>query len=180
MARCDSCGRQLCIRCAVPVRGKVLGHECLPAEFLVGAKVPPTMSARGRPVAPFAGVGFALLVFSTALPWSRYNVGSGPFGAWGLTLRWSLVTAVAAAVGIGLWAWSAVRARRTPRWTLIFVGLAAAVGAALDIVLPPAFSTPWIGPWVALVAAAIAIAGSLRKPRRARAADSTQDAAARP
>ena len=96
VAVCDVCGRALCIACAIPVRGSVVGQECL-SEVLEDpppAPDPPGPPPRARAIA--LG-GFLLVVGSSILPWARYGDASGTLGAW--TLHWSLV---AVTIGVRL------------------------------------------------------------------------------
>ena len=165
MARCDGCGRPMCLGCAVPVRGRVLGTECL-AEA-IGSDAPqagPAPEPRRDLRATLIGAAFAVAVFATALPWSRFGEGSGPFGAWGRSRKWSVVAAVAALLGLAAWAWL----RRLPpgrrsAWDVALVWLAAltSLGALLAIVNPPPFTHAWLGPWLALAAGLVALAASL-------------------
>src|SRR5467141_1795536 len=95
---CDMCGRPLCLACAVPVRGRVIGPECL-SKVLVDAPPLPHLPA---PV-PVAGsrlalAGFAMLVVASVFPWSRFGDSSRYFGAW--TPHWSLVAVVAGVLGL--------------------------------------------------------------------------------
>ena len=45
---CEVCGRPLCVACAVPVRGRLIGPECLPT-ILEDIAVPPPPPAPVRP-----------------------------------------------------------------------------------------------------------------------------------
>ena len=90
------CGRPLCLSCATPVRGGLVGPECL-ATVLDEAPPP---SLRERPLHPGIGgrlaiLGFALVVLLTLFPWShgRSSGSSGYLAAW--TLHWSLIAALA-------------------------------------------------------------------------------------
>ena len=162
---CETCGRPLCLDCAVPVRGRVLGPECLSAILGPDAPQADPAPARRRPSLVLSGMGFALALAATALPWSRFGPGSGPLGAWGATLRWSLLSAVAAALGLGLWAGlNAVRLQPSRSAAAVFRVLAVAIaaGAALTLLNPPPFVTPSAGPWAALGAAVVAFAGTYR------------------
>lgn len=170
MARCDSCGRPLCLTCATPVRGRVLGAECLTAAL--GPYVVPEDAVRTRkPSSPFGaltGIAFALAVAATILPWSRFGVGSEAFGAWGGAVRWSILSGSAAVAGLALWL--ALRAlqpapRRWMRIALGFLGGLSAAGALLAIVRPPPFTRTWVGAWVALGAGALASAAALASRR---------------
>lgn len=163
MARCDGCGRPLCLSCAVPVRGRVLGTECL-AEALGPDSLLPD-PAPSRPRIPRAealtGAAFALAVAATTLPWARFGEGSGPFGAWGRSFRWSMVSAVAAVLALAVWVLPRVLRRATGRMLIeaeTVLALLVTVGAALAILRPPSFTHPWIGPWTTLVAGLGALA----------------------
>ncbi len=166
VGRCESCGRLLCIGCAVPVRGQVLGPECV-GEVLGPAAVQEVATPARRPRRPglaLAGVGFSGAVVASALPWSnRFSSHeTGLFGGWGLSpLAWSLVAAVAAVLGAT--AWSVARwgpgLGRMLQWAMLALAVLVAAGAILYLLAPPPFSHPWLGPWVALAAGATAFAG---------------------
>src|SRR5438477_355375 len=51
-----------------------------------------------------AGVGLIAAVTASLLPWTRFGISSGMFGAWGIVqLRWSTLAAASAALGLVLW-----------------------------------------------------------------------------
>ena len=162
VAMCDRCQRALCIRCAVPVRGRTLGSECLAAEL--GPNLAPAASPLPRR-APlrWTGAGLSLALLATVLPWKRFGLGSGPFGAWGLTPRWSLLAATAALIGTLLWAGVAFgRFQPSRRWVLCLRVCAIGViaGAALHLVRPPGFGPASFGPWVSLATGVLALSSS--------------------
>ena len=165
VARCARCGRTLCIACAVPVRGAVLGPECLPPDVAAEALVEP---ARRAPMprwwAP-AGAALTALVGSTVFPWTRFGEGSGWFGAWGLPPRWSLLAAVAGTLALVLWL-----ARRHPgrgvAGAVVLLSIAAAAGAELAILNPPPFTRATLAPWVAVASGAIGAGVALAVVRR--------------
>jgi hypothetical protein len=165
VARCASCGRTLCIACAVPVRGTVLGPECLPPEVAAEARA----DGSGRTPMPvwWRATGAALLVLmvATGFPWTRFGTASGWFGAWGTPLRWSTVTAVAASLALLVWL---VRRRpgRATAWAVAALSIVAAAGAQLAIINPPPFTRASAAPWVALVAGVAAGVVSLVTARR--------------
>jgi hypothetical protein len=143
----------------------VLGAECLGSVVGPVPELGPGAGAGSADALPARVVGAALgaALLATALPWSRFGAGSGPFGAWSRIPRWSMVAAVAAALGAGLWtlarlAW--VGAHRVP--PAVFAALTAlvAAGAVLAIWHPPPFARPSVAPWLALVAGAVGLAGS--------------------
>ena len=171
MARCDGCGRPLCLVCAVPVRGRVLGSECLAAALGHNVRQDEDIPSRAPWAAPWAltGAGFALSVLATILPWTRFGEGSGLLGAWGRTTRWSVLATVAAVLGLGVW--FALR-RGAVRWSWVAVetalGAIVVLGAVLAIVRPPPFTRPWIGPWFALGAGLLSCAAAWTTSVRAR------------
>jgi hypothetical protein len=174
VARCDECGRPLCLPCAVPVRGRVLGPDCLwtvlGAEEVPVVRVPDPISLP-RAV---AGAAFAVAVLASLLPWSRFGMGSGALGAWGREPHWSLLAGVAAAIGFAVWFSRAlVRPADGSAWDIAMTALGAIVtlGTTLALLNPPPFTKPWLGPWVALPAGAVAWAASIVALRMRRAPD---------
>ena len=171
VATCDVCGRALCLACAIPVRGQTLGAECL--VTVLGPEIPvpelpyPEPGAAARAMARWA---FAVAVVSTLLPWSRFGVGSGAFGAWTDPPRWSTLTAVAAVAGLLLSLVRGFTRSFDSAWVaaLTTAGALVAVGAAMAIWRPPDFSATWLGPWVALPAGIAACAASVAAVRRQR------------
>ena len=162
VARCSGCGRPLCLTCAVPVRGSVVGIECLPQPL--GVDLAPVPRARGSSTLQLvAGAALLLSLVATALPWSRFGVGSGAFGAWDQPPRWSSLTAVAAVLGCLAWGLRRMLlpAGKAMDTAIAFLGGLGSLGAILSIWHPPAFTRPWIGPWIAVVAAATACGASL-------------------
>lgn len=165
VARCETCGRRLCLTCAVPVRGRVFGPECL-AEALGGeggGEPPPDVEPGDRTRQWIAGIAFAVASAASVLPWNRFGAGAGWFGAWGRP-RWSMLAAVAAVTGLVLWA---IR-RRLPSmqgrvWDAALGVLAAvvAVGGLLAGLRPPFASRAWFAPWIAAAAGLLALAACL-------------------
>ena len=173
IAHCDRCRRALCVDCAVPVRGRVLGPECVPAPPGDGLSPAPQRAAR-RPGLAAVGAAFGLCVALTMLPWTRFGHASGPLDAW----RWprgSLLAAVGAAVGLAIWAFQWWRPRMTDRTALLLLASVAAVtclGGVLAGMSPaPLTKSTWV-PWaVAAIGgvATLAAAGPRRMtPRRYR------------
>jgi hypothetical protein len=112
-------------------------------------------------VSGVAGLAFLGTVVSTAMPWTRFGVASGVFGAWGLQpLRWSMLSALAAAAGFVVWILFRRRgiAGRTAPLLLCTLAGATMTGAILHMYNPPPFTHAWLGPWVALGSGAIAAA----------------------
>jgi hypothetical protein len=166
---CDRCGRALCLTCATPVRGAVLGPECLSA-VLGPEVVEEPARGRARPGRPLrfhlAGLGLAVALAGTVTPWSSPNFShyTGLFGGWGFSpLAWSLLAAVGAAAGTVGWtvAWLTGRGGRGWLLALAGAGLAAVAGAALFATWPPFATHPWLGPAITLGGGAVATFGAL-------------------
>jgi hypothetical protein len=171
VAECAECGNALCLWCSVPVRGKVLERECLPEE-LRAELPPPQTTRRGRMLLAWTGVGATIAVFASFLPWKRYGLGSGVFGAWGTTMRWSILAGVASIACLLLWAAVSIfglRPARTWRGSLRILAVLIGLGAALHLLRRPGFGPQAIGPWVSLAGAAISFLGTFvaRSPRAA-------------
>jgi hypothetical protein len=165
---CDVCGRPLCVECAVPVRGRVLGAECL-SEVLgtdIPASVPPRPWRRLRsPADRVVGALLAVAALATLFPWTRFSTGSGFAGAWGLDVRWSMLAAPAAVIGLGVWS-AFGRRPSVARTAAIVSGTVVAVGSLLAALNPPPFTKPSLAPWIALVAGAgAAILGGFASSR---------------
>jgi hypothetical protein len=162
VARCVACGEPVCISCAVPVRGRVLGPGCVAAELGDPALVAPPGTDVGRSWVAVAGALVALA--GTAAPWTRAGEGDRLFGAWVTNVRWSTIAAVGAVILLAV-AW---RSRRGSDLATALVGPVAAVvlvAAALAIAFPPTFQTASWGPWVTGAGGAIAAVGGLRSVR---------------
>jgi len=176
VARCENCGRTLCIACAVPVRNAVYGGECLPAMLGddVASKTATATQAVASPGAMAVTAAFAIAVLGTMLPWTRFQEGSGPFGAWGLSPRWSMLAALASACGvvasIPLWRELRPALVRAVRVSAVVV----AAGAILAIARPPAFAPAWVGPWVTLAGGLTATALAFGIVRPAAREDSAE------
>jgi hypothetical protein len=154
VARCDACGEPICLGCAVPVRGRVLGPGCVAAELGDPALVAPPGAARSFRLPAVAGAGLAVL--ATAAPWTRTGAGDRPFGAWVLTIRWSIVAALAAIALLGVaWRWARRDGSDAPP---LLSAAAVVVASALAIVFPPTFQAASWGPWVCALGAALAAA----------------------
>lgn len=165
VARCDGCGRPMCLACSTPVRGQTYGSECL--STVLGSDAPAAfVAAEVRPVGAIrvvTVVAFGTAVLATTLPWSRFGPGSGPFGAWTRAGRWSLVAAAAAVAGLVVAIASLGRLEASRPLYLIgaILGGSIALASALSVAFPPAFSRPWLGAWVALVSGLIACGASV-------------------
>src|SRR5439155_6870103 len=158
---CAGCGRPLCISCAVPVRGVVVGPESL-TSFVEDAPVVERgvgRSGRAGDVAVLAG--FALVLASSVLPWTRF---ADPrlFGAW--TWGWALLAPVAAIAGLAavpLW-----RRWLDPRFQASALGLLAVVaglGAVVYRLNPPLLAGSSLAPLLAVLGAAVALGGAIAR-----------------
>jgi len=162
----------MCLACSTPVRGENFGSECL-ADVLgpdAADTTDPKTPRPDRAVRWLALAAFGLAVLATALPWSRFGPGSGAFGAWTRSGHWSLVAALAAIGGLVITG-ARLRSRlRDPGWDVAIAGLGAlvVVAALLSVLLPPAFSRPWLGPWFAVVFGTVACGTSILAAKTAR------------
>jgi hypothetical protein len=166
IATCEDCRRELCLSCAIPFRGRVLGTEC--ASKILGQEPPlePEENRRARPVRLLTGAGFALASAASILAWKKFGEGSGPFGAWGMSPRWSILSAVAAIAGLIIWAIVALGKKRPGRrWlrALRLLSILVVGGATLHVLRPPPFGPSSFGPWVAIAAGTAAFAGTLSR-----------------
>jgi hypothetical protein len=161
VARCGACDEPVCLACAVPVRGRVLGPECLASELgdpAITTPPEPDRAVAGTWVA-FAGAILALL--STVGPWTRTGAGDRLLGAWVPSVRWSMVAAVAATALLPAAWWFRSHPARTGAVLVILGGTAIASASALAIAFPPTFQAASWGPWVAAIGGAIALAGAV-------------------
>jgi hypothetical protein len=158
---CDLCGRALCLGCAVPVRGRVIGPECL-SKVLVDAPplphVPDPIPARGGRLAL---VGFGVVVITSVFPWSRLGDSSGYFGAW--APHWSLVAIGAAVLGLLLILVDRFRPAdpRVGTASLFLLAIVAGAAAFLHHRHPPLLAVSTIWPWFAVAGAGVAILGAI-------------------
>lgn len=158
---CDECGRPLCLACAVPVRGKVIGPECL-SKVLVDpppvVHLPGPISARGERLAL---VGFAVVLVASVFPWSRFGSSSRFFGAW--AARWSLLAVGAALLGALFVVFDRYRPvdPRVGAAVLLVLGLICGAAALSYGRHPPLLSESTNWPWLAVAGAAVALTGGL-------------------
>jgi hypothetical protein len=163
------CGRALCLTCATPVRGDLVGPECLSAVL---DEIPPPAPVPIR-VPSMAGWlvtgGFGLIVGLSILPWSRYGDSSGFLEAW--TVHWSLLAVAAGLTGFAAALWLARRPADPRIETALYAGLAVVVATAavLHLQRPPPLSAAAVTPLLAIVAALIALAGAVIRFRALRA-----------
>jgi hypothetical protein len=161
----------MCLSCAIPVRGRTLGAECLTAALGPDAPIPEIVEREaGAFSRTVARAAFALAVLATLLPWSRFGIGAEPMGAWARAPNWSMLAALSSVAGLGTVLGRRLTAGHDRVWDAVsaVAGGLVAVGSALALVRPPDFTSPWIGPWVALVAGIGAAGASIAAYRLAR------------
>jgi hypothetical protein len=159
----------MCLACAIPVRGRTLGVECLAAAL--GEDAPVAEVAGREPGAAMRSLGrvaFAVGLAATMLPWSRFGPGSHPFGAWSSPPRWSMLAAVSALASLLISAARPLDRAHRRAWDVAaaVAGILLVTGSVLALVRPPDFASPWLGPWVALGAGVLGSAASLEALRR--------------
>lgn len=160
VARCSACEEPICLPCAVPVRGRVIGPECLATELGdPQLTVPPETVTTPLSVAAVAGAVVA--VVATIAPWTRTGAGDRLFGAWVPSVRWSMIAALAAVALLVVAWWFRARGTRTPAILVIVGGAAVASGSALAIAFPPTFQEASWGPWLGVVGGVVAAAGGI-------------------
>jgi hypothetical protein len=107
--------------------------------------------------------GFAIVVLTSFLPWSRFGDSSRVFAAW--TLHWSLVAVAGALIGLAaaLYTW------RRPLRPLAAASVTGALGvivfvaAQLHYQHPPPLSIGSPAPLIATMGAAVAVTGAVLK-----------------
>ncbi|HEX6401203.1 MAG TPA: hypothetical protein VF108_12150 [Actinomycetota bacterium] len=165
VARCAACDEPVCVGCAVPVRGRVLGPGCVARELGDPALVSPPEPDRGRSWLAVAGALVAAL--GTIAPWTRTGAGDRLFGAWVPTARWSIVAAMASVALVPVaWRWAR---RSSGRPLVLGLGLVVVAASGLAILLPPTFQAASWGPWVTAAGGAVAAAGIWLPPTPAAA-----------
>jgi hypothetical protein len=165
VAECEACGRPLCVVCAVPVRGRVVGVECVVSVL---GEHPQAVVGRGWSRSELAaGSGLGLVAIASVLPWTRFGVGSAFLGGWDAMPSWSLLASVAGVATFAVWWVVGRRRRRGGDLVAMTGGAVAAAAALLGFIHPPPFTKPWIGPVVALVGGVIAAGGAALDARRA-------------
>jgi hypothetical protein len=169
VARCSVCEEPVCLACAVPVRGRAIGPECLATELGDPALVVPPEPAPPRTGSFAALVGATLSVVATFGPWTRTGAGDRLLGAWVPSVRWSTVAAAAAVVLLAAAWWFRANGTRTSATLVVVAGGVVAAASVLAIALPPTFQAASWGPWLGAVGGSIAVVGTLlgvlRDPR---------------
>lgn len=166
---CDSCGNGLCVACAVPVRGGIVGVECV--EQVLGTPpqppVRPSRSLEGR----LAGTGLVIAALASVFPWTRTGVGDGVFGGWDSVPSWSFAASALAVAVVVAWLGAGPSARRGAGTIAIGGGGLVLAAAAMAVIHPPFLTRPWLGPFVAIAGCLLAIGAAVadvRGPDRVR------------
>jgi len=158
----------------VPVRGLVLGTECL-SEVLGDEQPASSPAPRWRhrtvraPLDRTCGWLLGVTVLATLLPWTRFSTGSGFAGAWAIDRRWSMLAAIGAVAALVVWLASA-RRPGVARAAGIVGGAVVTIGSLMAFWNPPPFTKPALAPWIALVtgvATVVVSAIAARKPATA-------------
>ncbi len=168
VARCSACEEPICLPCAVPVRGRVIGPECLAAELGDPQLTIPlgTVTAAPRPMVAVAGAVVAAV--ATIGPWTRTGAGDRVLGAWVPSFRWSMIAALAAVALLVLAWWYRARGTRTLATLVIVGGAAVASGSTLAIAFPPTFQEASWGPWLGAIGGVVAATGAIARLARER------------
>jgi hypothetical protein len=152
----------------------VLGPECLVAAIGPDPSLPEIPERDpARPARAAAAAAFAVAVVASALPWSRFGAGSEAFGAWSDTPAWSMVAAVAAVIGLLIAVVGSFARRGRANWDVLsaLVGGVVAAACVLALLRPRPFTSPWLGPWIALGSSVAAVTASIAGRGRARERD---------
>lgn len=167
---CASCGRLVCLDCAIPFRGRVLCSECAAREL--GDPVPLPRPPDRRPRRPelISAILLGVAVLGTIPPWDRFGSLTGWFSAWGAEPdAWPMVASIGALAAAVVAAWLAVRGRGPSRTGLVVCAVAALVGGAASaraIFGAPPFFEHTVAPYLTLVGTWAATILTLARLRR--------------
>lgn len=159
---CSGCHRSLCLACAIPVRGLLVGAECL-ARFVEDApsvEPPAGPAPRRGDVATIAGFGVVAVL--SLFPWTRFG-GSSFLGAW--DGGWSLPAVVAGTGGLILSVAGWVRPRAAAMEAAVYGVLAVVAGVACILYRfrPPLLAGASLLPLFAFLGAVLALGGAVWK-----------------
>ena len=163
VATCSRCGAQLCLSCAVPVRGQTVGPECLGKVLEAPAPAAPPPAPAVPRTDGLAAAGFGLVLALSILPCAEFGDTSGLFQAW--TPHWSLIAVGGALVGLiaAIATWRRPRDPRVEVALQLGLAIVVAVAAFLHYRRPPPLSASSPAPIFAMLAAALpAISGVVK------------------
>jgi hypothetical protein len=160
---CDVCGAQLCLACAVPVRGNVIGPECMGQVLEDSAHAVPPSAPPGPRTDLLAVAGFGLVVLLSIVPWNHSLESSELFRAW--TLHWSLLAVLGASIGlvVSVATWRHPRDLRLEAALQLGLGLLVGVAALLHFQRPPPLSSPSVAPILAMIGTGLAVLSGAAK-----------------
>lgn len=171
MGHCESCGRETCLECAIPFRGRLLCEACASREL--GVPEPPARPARRwRRPDVVATILFGLALLLTIPPWHRSGPLTEMFSAWRAGPQpWPLLSSVAA-LGAFLAALAPALIPTLPRWTAArayaIIGTVAAVAAIVALAASPDYTSPTPAPFAMVVTTASGAALGFTRSRRPR------------
>jgi hypothetical protein len=155
---CASCGRAVCLSCAIPFRGRVLCEECAAREL--GDPAPPPRPAARRPrrTELAAVLLLAAAVVATVPPWHSFGSLTGVLSVWRSDQDpWALAAAIGTLAAFLPTLWVALL-RRGPGTLLVaacgVLSVAAAVAAARAIFGALDYVDHTAAPYVTLAGAA--------------------------
>jgi hypothetical protein len=166
---CDSCGRAVCLACAIPFRGQVLCEACAARRLGSPPPDPAPVPSSSRPDLLAAGL-LAVGLLATFPPWHRSGTLTSPFSAWIPSPDpWPLVAclamAAAAAVALGNVILGSGPSRAgVTGYAILAAG--AAVIVARTLIAAPNYFSPTAAPFFAFAASLGAAAVGVVRLRR--------------
>jgi hypothetical protein len=166
---CGSCGRAVCLSCAIPFRGRVLCEACAARELGAPPPEPSPIPSSRRPDL-IAATLLVLGLLATAPPWHRSGTLTSAFSAWIPSLDpWPLVACLAmvaaGAVAVGPLLLGSGPSRAAARGYAVLAAGAAVIVARTLLAAPDYFS-PTVAPFVAFAASLGAAAVGYIRLRR--------------
>jgi B-box zinc finger protein len=167
IAVCNRCGISLCVSCAVPVRGEVIGPECIGEVLGGGSDRSPADALDPGRLGLLGGFGLLFAAAATCIPWTWFGSGASLFGAWSLDRRWSMLAAVASVLGLVAWTGCRLRGAELADAVAMIAGSVAAGAAVLALLNPPPLTHAAVGPWLTTAGGVVgAVAGAIDLRRR--------------
>ncbi len=170
---CGACGRPGCLECAIPVRGELVGQECLRRVLPDPPPLPDPGPAGPSLADRVAATAFAVAAMVSLFAWSRFGAGAGGFTPWGLSPpRWAWLAGAPAVIGLLLASVGARARSRLPGalrgWLAVLFGGIVLSGAVLFVWWPPFATRANFVPWIAAAAATTAVGAGVALLRAAR------------